>query len=172
MIFAGLMRNAWSVVILLLAVIASGCDRSSDASRREEPPKDNGGREDHPVVNPGGENRPGPSDVEIDFVSEFKDDVARYSGHGVAMRFDQGGILVKTFADGRSEFIDLDGDKRVSFMPGAMGSDSICRDAVLAVDDKAVEVQAVCMKKKSSAATWYLVIDCDNRSHLLVLPVM
>ncbi|MCM1076551.1 MAG: hypothetical protein NC411_04240 [Bacteroides sp.] len=164
-------RFAVSIVLILFAV---SCDRSSDGPRREEPPKnENGGREDeHPDVKPGDDNRPGPSDPTIDFVKELNDNVARYSGHGVTMRLDDGGVLVKVFPDGRSEFIDLDGGTRVGFMPGAMREDSICPAATLTVNGKAAEILTAGMRRKSSVAIWYHVTDKDEREHLVVVPAM
>ena len=154
---------------ILLAVAVSGCDRSSDSVRHDPEPDTNGGKEDdRPGHNPG-DNRPGVGDKEPDFSVELADACVRYVGRGVELRFDRGGVLVRNLADGRREFVDLDGATQVSFSTGTTGTDSVCREAILTVNGNPMKLTEVRMKKQTAEAVWYHILDGDGRDHICVI---
>lgn len=166
-----MMVKCLPVMALCIVLFASqGCERGSDAPRREEGTDGNGGKEEVKPPTPSGGDRPGPTDKDFDFSAELADGVVRYDGRGVTLRFDRAGVLVKVHADGRRELIDLDGTSRVGFVAGTMKPDSLFEGAGLTVDGSDIALESVRMKKQTAEAVWYHAVDSDGRSHILVLP--
>lgn len=168
-----LRRVAAALLILALSGGLTGCDRSSDAPRREQEPvnpgggKDDGGKKPD---NPGGDNRPGIKDEPADFATELADATLRYVGGGNTLRFDRGGVLFKTLPDGSREIIDLDKGLRVEVRAGSMRADSLSPDARVTVGGKRLELESFRMKKQTAEAVWYHAVDSESKSYVLVLP--
>lgn len=158
------------VAVSVIMFLSQGCERGSDAPRREQGPNGNGGKEEVKPPTPSGGERPGPSDKDFDFSAELADGVVRYDGRGVTLRFDRAGVLVKIHADGARELIDLDGQTKVRFVAGKMRQDSLFDGSRLTVDGCDIGLKSVRMKKQTAEAVWYHAVDGDERSHILVLP--
>lgn len=156
--------------LVVAGLLVGSCERGSDNIRHEPEKEENGGKDDNRPNNPGDDVRPGPSDKEPDFTAEFADDVLRYVGTDLVMRFDRGGILVKVHADGRREMIDLDGDARVVFTAGERQPDSLHAGSILTVNGADIRLKTVRMKKQTAEAVWYHIVDKDDKSHVIVVP--
>ena len=158
------MMEKWLPLMALCIVLfaSQGCERGSDAPRREEGADGNGGKEEVKPPTPSGGNRPGPTDKDFDFTAELADGVVRYDGRGVTLRFDRAGVLVKVHADGRRELIDLDGTSRVGFVAGTMRTDSLFEGSGLTVDGSDIALESVRMKKQTAEAVWYHAVDSDG----------
>lgn len=146
------------ITLMFFAILfLFGCDKGSDGVRRNElidPGQTPGGR---PVID------------EWDFEAEFRDHCLRFVGEGVRLRFDAGGVLVRTRPDGSGSFVDLDGGTKVDFHIGPAGADSICRDASVNIGGQTLQNVTVKMKKQTAEAVWYHVGTPDSKSGYLIV---
>ena len=153
------MSRTVRITLMFFALLfLSGCDKGSDGVRRNEPPTD-------PGQTPGGR----PVLDEWDFEAEFRDPCLRFVGEGLRLRFDMGGVLVRTRPDGSGSFVDLDGGTKVDFQIGPAGADSICRNASVNIGGKKLEKVTVKMKKQTAEAVWYHVGTPDSKSGYLIV---
>lgn len=146
------------ITLMFFAILfLFGCDKGSDGVRRNEPID--------PGQTPGGR----PVIDEWDFEAEFRDPCLRFVGEGLRLRFDAGGVLVRTRPDGSGSFVDLGGGTKVDFHIGPAGADSICRDASVNIGGQTLQNVTVKMKKQTAEAVWYHVGTPDSKSGYLIV---
>ncbi len=101
---------------------------------------------------------------------ELADDVWRVSGPTLTMRYDRGGILFDTQADGRINISDLDGADSVSVGIGKEGTDSLMSGTDIIVNGHALTLRRVKMLRHGDGRSWYMATDSSDGLWILVLP--
>ena len=103
-------------------------------------------------------------------VRELADDVWRVSGPTLTMRYDRGGILFDSQADGRVNISDLDGADSVSVGIGKEGTDSLMSGTDIIVNGHALTLRRVKMLRHGDGRSWYMATDSSDGLWILVLP--
>ena len=146
-----------TVCMGMLAVVCS-CGHDSPSGR------------DIMTERPGEEGqRPGVGESNS-MVRELADDVWRVSGPTLTMRYDCGGILFDSQADGRVNISDLDGADSVSVGIGKEGTDSLMSGTDIIVNGHALTLRRVKMLRHGDGRSWYMATDSSDGLWILVLP--
>lgn len=101
---------------------------------------------------------------------ELADDVWRVSGPTLTMRYDRGGILFDSQADGRVNISDLDGADSVSVGIGKEGTDSLMSGTDIIVNGHALTLRRVKMLRHGDGRSWYMATDSSDGLWILALP--
>lgn len=155
------------------SMLLAGCEKSSGEHRGGNP--ENGGRDEPPVPPSDADStqRPGILEQDYDFSKELNSDAWRYTGNGIELGYENGGVLFNTDkgTSKRSvEIIDLDGGTRVSCRFGSVSSDSVVSGATLTVNSAEVGVERMLFKKVSLRSEWYHIITDEPANLVLVIP--
>lgn len=150
-------RMLKTVCMGMLAVVCS-CGHDSPSGR------------DIMTERPGEEGqRPGVGESNS-MVRELADDVWRVSGPTLTMRYDRGGILFDSQADGRVNISDLDGADSVSVGIGKEGTDSLMSGTDIIVNGHALTLRRVKMLRHGDGRSWYMATDSSDGLWILALP--
>lgn len=154
------------ILIVTLAAALGGCGHDDPPERdaNERPPAGS------IPPGPGSDNRPGlgESDGWDDAVN---DNVLRIDGiGGVSMRYDRGGILVVSEADGSVRFHDIDGADEVKLKLGAERKDSVVSDVLIRVNGSVCSPSEVKLMRKADGRLWYRVTDSAGKYGAIVIP--
>lgn len=150
-------RMLKTVCMGMLAVVCS-CGHDSPSGR------------DIMTERPGEEGqRPGVGESNS-MVRELADDVWRVSGPTLTMRYDRGGILFDSQADGRVNISDLDGADSVSVGIGKEGTDSLMSGTDIIVNSHALTLRRVKMLRHGDGRSWYMATDSSDGLWILALP--
>lgn len=112
--------------------------------------------------------RPGHNPADI--AAELNDPTPRYTYGGIALRYDDGGILFTRHTDGTTVITDLDGIDRVTLSPGTMSRDSTFSSPRLAVTRGELKLLSLSLLKRDAEAAWYRAMFPDSTSTIIVLP--
>ena len=112
--------------------------------------------------------RPGhnPSDI----AAELNDPTPRFIYGGIALRYDDGGILFTRYPDGYTVITDLDGIDRITLSPGTMREDSTFLSPRLSMTHGEMTIVSLSLLKRDDKAAWYRAMFPDSASTIIVLP--
>ena len=112
--------------------------------------------------------RPGHNPADI--AAELNDPTPRYNYGGIALRYDDGGILFTRHTDGTTVITNLDGIDRVTLSPGTMLGDSSFSSPRLTIGATELPVLSLSLLKRNGKAAWYRAMFPDSTSTIIVLP--
>lgn len=154
------MNKLTVLVIFSLVIALASCGHADDHERID------------PTTTTGEEGgRPGASDSN-DFSTELADDTWRFTLGELALRYDRGGMLFTTLADGTTKITDLNGADIVEFNPELPS---------LKVNGTTVEIISLSLLKTAPIATpdstqgttlthWYRIATPTTSSCVMVIP--
>lgn len=148
------------LLIVVTCMVCMGCGHDS-------PPV-----HDDTLAKPGGEgtgSRPGAGDANS-MKHELEDAVWRVAGPGISLRYDRGGVLFNTLADGSTEIVDLDGADTVVVTLGKEGDDSLMTGASIVVNGKRMEINRMKVLGHGDGRSWYVATGTSDAVWVVVLP--
>ncbi|MCM1163046.1 MAG: hypothetical protein NC339_02165 [Muribaculaceae bacterium] len=146
-----------AIILSLSALYLGSCSSETPRQQRPAPPptEDDGER---PGVSPG-----------IDRDKELSDDVWRYCGGALTLRYDRGGVLFTSTEEG-VEIVDLDGADSISVSRLQPGPDSVCSHASVNINGLNLSLIYIKLLQQSARSQWYEVMASDSTMHVLVIP--
>lgn len=157
-------KKASEILLTILSLSLAACGHDSPSEREMQVTRPGGGQPPSGTV-----QRPGVDDSDS-MAHELADGVWRIVGSGTSLRYDRGGVLFTTQADGTIRVIDLDGADSVTVNIGDEGSDSVMTGAGMTVNGQPLDLGSVKMLSHGDGRSWYVATETSGARWIIVVP--
>jgi len=158
-------KKASEIMLLTLSLAVAACGHDNPSERELA-----SGRPGGEVHTPSGSGqRPGVGEANS-MDKELADGVWRIVGSGISLRYDRGGVLLTTEADGTIRVIDLDGADSVTVNIGEEGCDSVMTGAEMTVNGQPLDLGSMKMLSHGDGRSWYVATETSGTRWIIVVP--